>query len=207
MRRPYRRGRLERGDLGSDPLVTLGHWIEDAVDASQIEPNAMALATADAAGRPSLRVVLLKGLDANGLTFYTNHGSRKAREIAANPFAAATFWWDRLQRQVRVEGPVTRLSEQESAAYFGSRPHGSRLGAWASQQSETIEDRDELEARVARLRDRYPEGSEIPKPPFWGGYRIAPARLEFWQGREDRLHDRFEFTAGPAGWAVRRLSP
>ena len=207
MRKPYRRGRLDRSDLGEDPLVTLRHWVADAVDAGQVEPNAMTLATADADGRPSARMILLKGVSSEGLTFYTNHGSRKARDLAVNPYAAVTLWWDLLERQVRVEGPVTRLSDEESRAYYDSRPHGNRLGAWASNQSEPIEDRDALEARVRRLRSEWPEGSPVPKPPFWGGYRIVPDRFEFWQGREDRLHDRFAFTHDGDAWTVRRLSP
>lgn len=208
MRRAYHGGRLERGDLDDDPLVTLGRWLEDAAASRQVEPNAMTLATVGPDGRPSARVVLAKGLDARGLVFYTNHGSRKGRELAAHPFAAATFWWDRLQRQARVEGRVARLPDDESRAYFESRPHGSRLGAWASRQSEPIEARDVLEARVAALRGRHPEGSDVPKPPFWGGYRIAPDRVEFWQGREDRLHDRFAFELAPDGsWRATRLSP
>lgn len=207
MRTPYRRGRLERSDLGDDPLATLEHWLLDALDAGQLEPNAMTLATADREGRPSARTVLLKDLSAAGLTFYTNHGSRKARELAVNPRAAVVFWWDRLERQVRAEGATRRLSEEESRAYFDSRPRGSRLGAWVSHQSEPIEDRDVLEERIARLRREWPEGTPVPKPPFWGGYRLVPDRFEFWQGRENRLHDRFSFTRERDRWTVQRLSP
>lgn len=207
MRTPYRRGRLERNDLGDDPLLTLRHWIEDAFDAGQIEPNAMALATADGEGRPSSRMLLAKGISEAGLAFYTNHGSRKARDLAVNPRAAATFWWDRLERQARVEGRVQRLPDEDSRAYFDSRPHGNRLGAWASRQSEPIEDRQLLDERLARLQARWPEGNPVPKPPFWGGYLLVPDSVEFWQGRDDRLHDRFAFTAEPGGWTVQRLSP
>ena len=207
MRRPYGYGRLERDDLDDDPTATLGRWLADAAGADQIEPNAMSLATVGPDGRPSSRMVLLKGLDDRGLVFFTNHGSRKGRDLAANPVAAATFWWDRLQRQVRVEGRVERLDDEESRAYFASRPYGSRLGAWASPQSEPIEARDVLEARVAELRARHPEGSDVPKPPFWGGYRIVPDRVELWQGREDRLHDRFAYELRDGAWRVTRLAP
>lgn len=207
MRTPYRRGRLERDDLADDPLLTLRHWLEDALEAGQKEPNAMALATADGEGRPSARMVLLKGVDERGLTFYTNHGSRKARQLAENPVGAVTFWWDLLERQVRMEGPVVRLSEEESRGYFESRPHGSRLGAWASHQSEPIESRDVLDERLAALGLAWPEGSDVPKPPFWGGYLLVPIRAEFWQGRENRLHDRFSYERDAGGWTVRRLSP
>lgn len=204
----YRRGALERSDLGDGPFDLLARWVEDAVRGGQAEPNAMALATAGADGRPSSRMVLLKSLDGEGLVFYTNRGSRKGRDLAENPAAAATFWWDRLQRQARIEGRVVRLGDEESRAYFANRPYGSRIGAWASRQSESIEDRAALEARAAELRARFPEGGDVPKPPFWGGYRIVPDRFEFWQGRRDRLHDRFEFLLDDGGaWEVRRLAP
>lgn len=207
MRTPYRRGRLERSDLETDPVATLRHWLADAAGAGLREPNAMTLATADEQGRPSARLVLLKGISERGLAFYTNHGSRKARDLARNPFAAVSFWWEVLERQVRVEGAVERLTEAESRAYFESRPYGSRLGAWASEQSEPIASRAVLEERVQRLRERWPEGSEVPKPPFWGGYLLRPERAEFWQGREDRLHDRFAYERDGGAWLVMRLSP
>lgn len=207
MRRAYGLGRLEREALGTDPVGLLGRWLEEARGAGQIEPNAMALATADERGRPSLRMVLLKGIGPEGLVFYTNYESRKGRELARNPWAAATLWWDRIQRQVRVEGRVERLPEAASRAYFARRPYGSRIGAWASRQGEPVEDREALEAAAEEARRRWPEGSEVPKPPYWGGYRIVPERLEFWQGREDRLHDRFVCDRDGDDWRVHRLAP
>jgi pyridoxamine 5'-phosphate oxidase len=205
-RKSYRFGRLEPSDLDPDPLRQLEAWLRDALDAGLPEPNAMTLATADASGRVSARMVLLKGIVDAGLEFYTNYGSRKARDLEANPQAAACFWWDRLERQVRLEGGVARLSEEASRAYFTSRPYGSQLAAWASQQSQPVASRAALEERFAEVRERFPEG-EVPLPPFWGGYRLVPERVEFWQGRENRLHDRVEYRTTEVGWEVGRLFP
>jgi pyridoxamine 5'-phosphate oxidase len=170
----------------------------------------MALATADANGLPSVRFVLCKGVDADGIVFYTNTGSRKGEEIAATGRAAATFWWDRLERQVRLEGPTGEIPGEASDAYFASRPHGSRIAAWASPQSRELADRAELERRFADAAARHPVGSEVPRPPFWGGYRLRPLRIEFWQGRESRTHDRIVFTrehVEATTWTTVRLAP
>jgi pyridoxamine 5'-phosphate oxidase len=213
MRTDYRRAVLTAEELGDDPLASLARWIDEAADEGMHEPNAMALATAGADGRPSGRFVLCKGIDADGIVFYTNYQSRKGRDLDAMPWAAATFWWDRLERQVRLEGPTERLPEATSDAYFASRPYGSRIGAWASPQGFELEDRAALERRFATARERFPEGAPIPRPPFWCGYRIRPVRIEFWQGRENRAHDRIEFRRAvdgdaPAGaWRTARLAP
>lgn len=210
MRTAYRRGTLEAEQLGADPLAALHRWITDAADEGMIEPNAMALATADADGLPSVRFVLCKGVDADGIVFYTNTGSRKGEEIAATGRAAATFWWDRLERQVRLEGPTGEIPAEASDAYFASRPHGSRVGAWASPQSRELADRAELERRFADAAARHPVGSEVPRPPFWGGYRLRPLRIEFWQGRESRTHDRIVFardSVDATNWTTVRLAP
>jgi pyridoxamine 5'-phosphate oxidase len=167
----------------------------------------MALATVGADGRPAVRMVLLKGFDARGFAFYTNLESRKAAELAANPRAALLFWWDRLHRQVRVEGPVEPVEAAEADAYFASRPYGSRIGAWASPQSRVVEGRAVLEAREAELAARFPEDAPVPRPPHWGGYRVRPELFEFWQGRRSRLHDRLRYAREGSGWRVERLAP
>jgi pyridoxamine 5'-phosphate oxidase len=197
---------LEEGSVDPDPIVQFGRWFADALASDMIEPTAMTLATADPGGRPSARMVLLKGFDEGGFVFYTNYGSRKAGELADNPAAALVFWWPTLQRQVRVEGHVGRVSREQSAEYFASRPLGSRLGAWASAQSQVIESRAELEDRLAELTERY-LGGDVPLPPFWGGYRLRPEVIEFWQNRADRLHDRLRYRRDLEGWAIERLSP
>lgn len=210
LRRSYRRGRLEPTDLDPDPLRQLRAWLDEAVASGVLEPTAMTLATADAEGRPSARMVLLKGLDEAGLVFYTNYGSRKGRDVAANPRVALLFWWDGLERQVRVEGAAERTSREESEAYFRSRPRGSRLGALVSPQSRPLPDRGELEARLDELSRRYPDDGDIPLPDAWGGYRVRPDAFEFWQGRDDRLHDRVRYEpdeGGAAGWRRFRLAP
>lgn len=206
MRFEYARDGLDEAAAGDDPLSLFGRWLADAVAAGLDEPNAMALATATPDGRPSARIVLLKGFDARGLVFFTGYDSRKGREIGANPHAAATMLWHPLQRQVRVEGSVTRLDTAESDAYFVSRPRGSQIGAVASPQSRTIPDRRALEERVAEVEHVF-ANREIIRPPVWGGYRLAIESIEFWQGRTSRLHDRLLFTATPDGWTRERLAP
>jgi pyridoxamine 5'-phosphate oxidase len=194
----------------SDPLAQFKGWYEHAVAAGLPEPEAMALATATPDGVPSVRYVLLKGIDERGVEFYTSYDSRKGRELAANPRAALAVLWKPLQRQVRqvrLDGAVELLTPEQSDAYFATRPRGSRLGAWASRQSTEIPGRDWLEARLAEAEARYP-GEDIRRPPYWGGYRLVPEAIEFWEGRPDRLHDREEFTrAHGGGWRARRLSP
>lgn len=197
---------LPDATAGRDPLELFSEWWGAARESGLHLPDATALATATADGRPSVRMVLLKGMDARGFAFYTNYGSRKARELDANPLAELCFHWSVLERQVRVSGAVARLPEEESAAYFRTRPRGSRIGAWASRQSDPLPDRRELEERFRRIRDEF-RGEEIPLPPFWGGYRLAPERIEFWQGRADRLHDRIVFERTGDGWSAHRLQP
>jgi pyridoxamine 5'-phosphate oxidase len=197
---------LSKADLDTDPLLQFERWLADAERAQLVEPTAMALATVDGDGRPSVRIVLFKGLHEGGFTFFTNYESRKGTALAANPHAAATFWWDRLERQVRIEGRVERLSAELSARYFHMRPRGSQIGAYASRQSRPVASRSELEARVAAAAQRF-EGGEIPCPPYWGGYRIVPEFIEFWQGRADRVHDRFFYRHAHTGWTMERLEP
>lgn len=202
----YTRGALDRDDLDPDPIALFRAWFQTARDAGVHEPTAMTLATASPDGMPSARMVLLKGVDDRGFVFYTNYESRKGREIESNPHAALVFYWAPLERQVRVAGAVERLSRAESDVYFQSRPPGSRLGAWASHQSEAIPDRGVLDARLDELARQYADG-EIPLPPFWGGLRVVPTAIEFWQGRLNRLHDRFLYTRDGQSWRIERLSP
>lgn len=189
----------------SDPFALFARWMRVALRAGLREPTAMALATSDARGRPSSRMVLLKGVD-TGFVCYTNRTSRKAAEITAAPHAALLLWWDVLERQVRIEGRARAVSEAESDAYFALRPRATQLGAWASPQSRPIASREVLEARLARVTKRF-AGREVPRPPHWGGYRVIPSRIEFWQGRRDRLHDRLLFTRHRALWRLQRLAP
>ena len=189
-----------------DPMVQFEAWFENVVEANLHEPNAMTLATTSDEGRPSARTVLLKGYDGRGFVFYTNYEGRKARDLQANPACALLFYWGELERQVRVEGRASRLPGGESDAYFASRPRGSRLGAWASEQSRPVRDRSVLEERVRALEAEY-EDREIPRPPFWGGYRVEPETIEFWQGRENRLHDRISYRREEGVWRLERLQP
>ncbi len=197
---------MDEADLAADPIVQFGRWFKEAEAAELIEPSAMTLATAAADGRPSARMVLLKGFDQRGFVFYTNYGSRKAGELGADAAAALVFWWPPLERQVRVEGRVERVSREESEAYFRTRPLGSRLGAWASAQSEVIPGRAVLEERLERLSARYADGN-VPLPPFWGGYRVRPDTIEFWQHQPNRLHDRLRYRRDGGAWVIERLSP
>lgn len=191
----------------ADPIELFRSWFDAAREAGILLPEAAALATASPDGEPSVRMVLLKGVDERGFVFFTNYESRKARELDANPRAALCFHWAVLQRQVRVSGAVARVTAEESAAYFATRPRGSQIGAWASRQSARLGSREELERRVREAERRFAAG-DVPLPPFWGGYRLAPASLEFWQGRADRLHDRLLFTReGAAAWSAARLFP
>jgi pyridoxamine 5'-phosphate oxidase len=207
LRQEYSRESLSERDVDADPFKQFEKWFSQAQNSGLVEPNAVALATATPDGRPSARMVLLKGMSEKGLVFFTDYRSRKGTELEANPNAALCFWWDVLQRQVRVEGSVTRVSVDESTKYFKSRPRGSQVGAWASMQSAMLSARDALEREVLRLIEKFPEGSEIPLPKHWGGYRLAPTAFEFWQGRPSRLHDRITYTRQGEKWVIGRLSP
>jgi pyridoxamine 5'-phosphate oxidase len=205
LRTQYRQRTLELADLDPDPLRQFTHWLTEAVASELLEPNAMALATVGEGGAPRVRMVLLKGLEGGRLLLYTNLESDKARELAREPRCALTFWWGALERQVRIEGRCEPLCPTEADAYFETRPRESQLGAWCSPQSQPIASREVLEANLAATEARYPE--RVPRPPFWGGYAVTPEALEFWQGRERRLHDRFRYRRAASGWERTRLAP
>jgi pyridoxamine 5'-phosphate oxidase len=206
LRRHYDRDMLLEDQAEADPVAQFGRWFEEALASGEVyEPNAMAVATVGPDGQPSLRMVLLKGFDPEGFVFYTNLDSRKSQELRANPRAGLLFWWDRLHRQVRIEGGIEQVPEGEADAYFRSRPYGSRIGAHASPQSRVIPDREVLEARVRELEALYPD--DVPRPASWGGWRVRPALFEFWQGRPSRLHDRLRYVQDGGAWRIERLAP
>jgi len=206
LRREYQKGGLHRSDLDPDPVAQFRRWFQQAVEAELLEPNAMTLATAGADGRVTARTVLLKAFDARGFVFFTNYGSRKALQIAENPWVSLLFAWLPLERQVEVCGRAVRIGAAESLAYFASRPFGSRLGAWVSQQSRVIPSRKLLEMKFEEMRRKFADG-KVPLPDWWGGYRVEPETIEFWQGGEGRLHDRLRYRRDAEGWGIDRLQP
>ncbi|WP_438951019.1 pyridoxamine 5'-phosphate oxidase [Porticoccus sp.] len=205
-RREYQHGRLCRESLKDSPFDQFNLWMEQAIDSDLSDPTAMCLATVSTEGKPWQRTVLLKGIDQRGLMFYTNLGSRKAREMTGNPNVSLLFPWMRLDRQVIVGGQVERLTKTEVLGYFLKRPRGSQLAAWASQQSRRLSSRQALEAQFMQMKEKFASG-EIPVPDFWGGYRVVPSEFEFWQGGENRLHDRFQYLRSGNGWSISRLAP
>lgn len=203
---PNNRQSLTEADVAHDPIAQFGEWYERALGIEKPLPHAAALATATRSGRPSARMVLLKGFDARGFIFFTNYRSRKGQELARNGRGTLLFYWGSLERQVRIEGRVTKVTRRESDDYFATRPRGSQLSAWASPQSETVPDPGTLEQRMSELARRYPD--QVPRPAYWGGYRLTPEAIEFWQGREDRLHDRILYRRARSGrWTIQRLAP
>jgi pyridoxamine 5'-phosphate oxidase len=206
LRREYAAARLDEAEVERDPFRQFAHWFEEARRAELEEPNAMTLATASADGAPSARIVLLKAADERGFAFFTDYRSRKGRELEANPRAALVFYWGELERQVRVTGTVSRVSRDENEKYFLSRPRGSRLGAWTSHQSTVVDARADLEERLEAMTARF-DGGDVPLPPHWGGFWVRPDTIEFWQGRENRLHDRIRYLREGGAWKVERLSP
>jgi pyridoxamine 5'-phosphate oxidase len=205
LRREYMLGGLSEASVAADPFVQFERWLRDAIDANLPLANAMTLATVSAQGTPDARTVLLKGIDGGGFVFYTNYASRKGRQLEANRAGCLNFLWASIERQVRIEGSVERVSTSESEAYFASRPLGARLAAWAAVQSERVADRAALELSLSQVRARY--GQNPPRPPHWGGYRLTPNAIEFWQGRENRLHDRLLYVRAAGAWTIERLAP
>lgn len=206
LRQDYRSATLSETDVDQNPINQFGKWFKEALEARLYEPNVMTLATADRNGKPSARILLLKEFDAQGFVFYTNYASRKGQQMEDNPFAAMVFFWAELERQVRIEGTISKVSPEESSNYFHSRPQGSQIGALASPQSNMIPSREVLEERVVELTSAY-EGRTVPRPETWGGYRLKPERIEFWQGRPSRLHDRINYTEKNGLWLTERLAP
>lgn len=207
LREDYKYGQLLEHEVPSDPMTLFRQWFEEAQSAKISEPNAMTLATVDPDGKPSARIVLLKGNPKEGFIFFTNYDSRKGKAIETNPDVSVVFLWKEIERQVRIEGKAVKLSEDQSTAYYHSRPKGSQLGAWVSSQSETISDREVLESSYTKLSDKFKDDNHLPKPPNWGGYIILPAMIEFWQGRTSRLHDRIRYRNSEGAWIIDRLAP
>jgi pyridoxamine 5'-phosphate oxidase len=206
LRREYARGPLEREHLDPDPIKQFQRWFEEACDRIELEPNGMTLSTVDDSGAPASRVVLLKYFDENGFVFFTNLESRKAAHIKANNRVSLLFWWTELERQVAIDGVAERISSMESAKYFVTRPRGSQLGAWVSEQSHVLTSRKALEIKLDEMKRKF-ANREIPLPSFWGGYRVVPTAIEFWQGQPDRLHDRFQYVREGDQWRIQRLAP
>jgi pyridoxamine 5'-phosphate oxidase len=206
LRREYARARLDEASVSPEPVAEFARWFEEALKAEVLEPNAMTLATASDDGAPSARIVLLKGFDERGFVFFTDYRSQKGTELDRNPRAALVFYWPELERQVRITGRTATIPREESEAYFRTRPRSSRISAWVSHQSQVIRSRKVLEDRVPEFQSRFP-GQEVPLPPYWGGFRLAPEAIEFWQGRESRLHDRIRYVLNGDRWRVERLSP
>lgn len=206
LRLNYTRQHLLETEVDPNPIAQFQQWFEQAMAADIVEPNAMTIATASKDGIPSARIVLLKAVDHQGFVFYTNYDSRKGQELAENPHASLVFWWGSLERQVRIDGNVEKISDQDTIAYFHSRPIGSQLGAWASDQSQVIPDRSVLDQRLAELTETY-QNQEVPRPPHWGGFRVVPQTIEFWQGRSNRLHDRLRYRLMANTWMIERLAP
>lgn len=206
LRREYARARLDEANVSRDAITEFARWFEEAVKAEVQEPNAMTLASVSPDGAPSARIVLLKGFDERGFIFFTDYRSQKGTELQQNPRAALVFYWPELERQVRITGATTLIDREESEAYFRTRPRGSRISAWVSHQSQVIASRKLLEDRVPELESMYP-ADDVPLPPYWGGFRVLPATVEFWQGRTSRLHDRIRYTRSGNSWRIERLSP
>ena len=206
LRREYSLKELSKSSVDPDPFAQFSTWMTEALNSAVIEPTAMTVSTVDDEGRPSSRVVLLKGFDANGFVFFTNYQSKKGIDLAANPDASLHFFWPALERQIVISGRAERAAREESEVYFASRPVESRIAAWASKQSKELANREELEARVAEVHERFADG-DIPCPPFWGGFRVRPTRIEFWQGRQSRLHDRIVYELRGGMWFTIRLAP
>jgi pyridoxamine 5'-phosphate oxidase len=206
LRRDYTRARLDEASVAPDPLVEFARWFDEAVKAEARDPNAMTLATSTADGVPSARIILLKGFDQRGFVFFTDYRSRKGTELLNNPRAALVFYWPELERQVRITGSTSRTEREVSEEYYRSRPKGSRLSAWISHQSQVIASREQLDSQIPELERRYP-GEDVPLPPYWGGFRLRPDTIEFWQGRTNRLHDRLRYVRDGERWRIERLSP